>query len=26
VFLIAVALLWFLPNAIYFKKRRNLFT
>jgi hypothetical protein len=26
VFLIAVALLWFLPNAIYFKKRRCLFT
>jgi len=25
-FLIAVALLWLLPNAIYFKKRRYLFT
>jgi hypothetical protein len=26
VFLIAVALLWLLPNAIYFKKRSGLFT
>ena len=26
VFLMAVTLLWFLPNAIYFKKRRCLFT
>ena len=26
VFLVAAALFWFLPNAIYFKKRRCLFT
>ena len=26
IFLIAISLLWLLPNAIYFKKRRHLFT